>query len=227
MLSRWLQLLRYARPWIVAVSLGCLTSGPASGAVVATLGNPEPGFADGDVPALFDIIAAVSGQPAPFNDGIGGDPFANFIAVWTFDYAPPQESIGSASIAIGIVDHDSASPGSQVAAFSLDGIDLTAALDTALEASGGASGEYNLYTLALPASVFGQLIDGTASFELRLSGPVLTPPLFGGDPIEEPFNGATLISSQLSIVPVPEPGTFALLAAGLLGALALARRRMR
>jgi hypothetical protein len=170
----------------------------------------------------------VAGSAFPFDSGIGSDPLADFDASWTFaGYALPPQPIGQASMTLGIVDHDSASPGSQVGAFSVDGFDLTEALNALFESHGGGSGEYNIYTLNLPAGALATLLDGSATFALRLQGPVLTPDLFGGDPVQEPFNGATLIFSSLSITPVPEPGSVAFLTLGALAMMAVLRRRSR
>jgi hypothetical protein len=210
---------------LAALLLGMAAAQPA---LAQTLGNDAPGFADGSFPDLVpDVLAATAGSPSPFDGGIGADPFENFSASWSFSYAAVAQPIGAASLTLGILDHDSASPGSQIASFAVGGIDLTALLNAAFESRGGASGEYNVYTIALPNSAFPALAGGSPTFSLALQGPVLTPPLFGGDPVQEDFNGATLIFSSLSITPVPEPSAAALLAAGILAVAGLARARGR
>jgi hypothetical protein len=217
---------------LAAAALTACVAGPAVADVVDTLGNASPGFADGDSPSIIAVIGALAGKPAPFDAGIGIDPVAgnNFSASWTFDYTAPLQPIGAASVSIGILDHDSASAGDQVSAFSVDGIDLTALLNGAFNARGGASGEYNVYTIDLPGSTFAELADGSATFSLALTGPVDAPPpilpsIPPGPP--DPSNGATLIFSSLSITPVPEPGTFALLGLGALALIAVVRKRSR
>jgi len=212
--------------WLAVVVLALSAAAQSPCTLGQTLGNADPGFADGDVPFILSVSAAVSGRPPPFNEGIGSDSFSNFSASWTFDgYTVPVQGIGGASVTIGIIDHDSASPGAQVQAFSVDGFDLTGALNALFEAHGGGSGEYNVYTLSLPGPAFASLMDGSATFALALQGPVLSPPLLGGDPVEESFNGATLIFSSLNITPVPEPASFAFLALGTLAVVLIARRR--
>jgi len=216
----------------IAAVLIVLASLPAQGALISvTLGNSSPGFNDGDTPSLVAILAAQSGQPAPFNAGIGNEVLGpSFSALWTFSYSAIVDPITQAWITIGIVDHDSSSPGSQVALFSGDAVVLTTELDTLLEASGGANNMYNVYKLTLPGSIFTNLADGSAAFTLTLQGPVLTPPLLGGDPVEEPHNAATLIYSTLEIstdpIPgdIPEPSTLTLLGLGVTLGILMRRR---
>ena len=190
--------------------------------MTASLGNVSP-FADGYFPSLLlEVGPAQAGQPVPFDQGYGFDPGLDFNVNWVFNYAAPTGPITAASITVGMLDHDSASPGSQLASFDVDGTDVTGALDVAFEAHGGANNEYNEYTIILPGSAFAAPADGTAPVALALQGPVLTPPLFGGDPVQEPNNGAHIFFSTLQITFVPEPATLGLL---LLGGLALLRRR--
>ena len=209
---------------LMTFTLGLLIGAiPANADVMTTsLGNVSP-FADGYFPnLLFEVAPAHAGQPVPFDQGYGADPIIDFAVDWTFNYSAPTGPISAASITVGVLDHDSASPGSQLASFNVDGTDVTAALDAAFEGYGGASNEYNEYTIGLPAGAFLALADGTALVSLALQGPVLTPPLFGGDPVQEPNNGAHIFFSTLQITFVPEPATLGLL---LLGGLALLRRR--
>jgi len=204
---------------LLAAGIMWCMSGAALAEVVATLGNPTPAFNDGDFPGVLQITDPLVSD--------GSDPIANFDTDWTFNYTPPGQPIAAASIMIGIVDHDSASPGTQVSAFSVDGFDLTSELNALFEARGGDSGEYNVYSLALPSGAFSSLEDGSATLALALQGPVLSPSIFGGPPVEENFNGATVVFSSLDIAPVPEPSTFALLGLGALATIAIARRRRR
>ncbi len=188
-----------------------------AGLITQTLGNGTPAFADGDALTILDLLAAQSGQVPPFDAGIGIEILGpNFSADWTFAYGI-ADPILSASIVIGIADHDSAASGSQLASFGFDGHDLSGDLDTLFEASSSGDQVYNVYTIPLLPLLFPSLADGAATFSLALSGPGLVTalPIFGGGVSESSFNGAHLIFSTLSIttedtVPppdVPEPAT--------------------
>ena len=190
--------------------------------ITASLGNTSPGFNDGDTPTVPMVGAAQSGQPAPFNQGYGTDGLfgGNFAQSWTHAFAAIADPIISASLTIGIYDHDSAASGSQLDLFTVDGNALTADLDSLFEAGGGSTDlEYNVYTIDL-AGLLGDLADGSVTIVLNLDGPGLVTPLFplpGPNPPEETAsNGANLIFSTLTIetqngeVAVPEPGTLSL-----------------
>lgn len=165
-----------------------------------------------------------AGEPAPFNAFRGSDLVNNdpFTASWTFTYGA-LSSVASSSITLGIFDHDSQAPGSQVASFFVDGNDLTGLLDAAFEGSGGAQNEYNVYTIALPNSAFASLQDGSTTFSLTLQGP--------GLPSGLPGNGAGLDFSTLRIdagaAEVPEPSSLLLTGLGVAGlaGFSLLRRR--
>ncbi len=191
-----------------------------------TLGSATPSFTDGQTgigTATFN--AAVAGNPAPFNGFIGSDVNGpNFSGSWAYNYAAIS-GVASATLTIGIYDHDSAATGNQVGSFLLGGVDLTSLLNTAFEGHGGTSGEYDIYTVTLPSTTFAALQSGTPGMSLSLQAPGL------GVLGDTPFNGAGLDFSTLTITtsngtPAPEPGTLALAALSLM-ALGFARRRKR
>lgn len=185
-----------------------------------TLGQQD--FADGTTMNLVPFSDAGAGEPAPFNGIFGGSDTIgpNFSANWTFSYGAISNVTGG-SLVLGIYDHESAATGNQVASFTVNGIDLTSALNTLFESYGGSSKEDNIYTLVLPATTFTGLASGTVNVALSLTGPGLG--LFG----ETTFNGAGLDFSTLNIsTPVPEPLTSTLFLIGLPALLVAARRKM-
>ncbi|MDE2365510.1 MAG: PEP-CTERM sorting domain-containing protein [Betaproteobacteria bacterium] len=213
------------KKWLCSGMLVLCTflAGPrfASANVTQTLGQQH--FADGATVTTGAFLAAGAGGTAPFNGiFIGSDVTGpNFSASWTFSYGAVPV-IAGASLELGIYDHDSSAAGNQVASFTLNGIDLTAALNTLFEAHGGANAEYDVYTLTLPATTFAQLATGTATVALALQGPGLG--ILGSTQ----FNGAALDFSTLNIAtqvsPVPEPQSLALFVAGFAVLIAVRRK---
>lgn len=205
-------------PLAAALLLAAATM-PAN-ALTVTLGDQD--FANGAIDPNFGSASA--GEPAPFNEFKGHDfePGNPFSASWTFSYAPAAYT--AATLTFGIYDHDSAASGDQVASFTADGNNLTSALNSLFNGSGGAQSEVNVYTLDL-FSILSALTDGSVTFSLTLQGPGL------GTPGEVPGNGAGLDIAQLNlsdpgVVAVPEPAGLALAGAGFIG-LGLMRRKRR
>jgi hypothetical protein len=202
--------------------------------ITSNLGNTSSGLSNGDQPVLVgppfpDIITIQGGQPAPFDqgygleiDGIG----TNFSVNWTHSFGAVTDQIVSASLEIGIYDHDSSASGSQVSLLDLDGTDLTAALNALFETPGdGEELEYNVYTVTLPGSALPALADGLLQVQLDLDGPGLVRPLFPlpgpNPPVEVEFNGAHLIYSTLIVETqiIPEPSALVLVSLGTIGLL--------
>ena len=210
-------LLRFA---IVFTGIVLVTCQVHAGVIISTLGEQD--FADGETVSAASFNAASIGEPSPFNGLNGSDPRGpNFDASFTHTFATPA-SVNSATITFGINDHDSEVVGSQLANFSFDGNDLTAELNDLFESRGGGASEYNVYTVALPTSSLGDLLDGSSTFSLTLQGPSTGS---GGD---FDFNGAGLDFATLtietdSVNAVPEPTTLA--AFSMIGIVGLFPRR--
>jgi hypothetical protein len=193
----------------------CAAVGTTLRAAELRLGDQD--FTDGQVlitPGQFATRAA--GEPPPFDRSYGSDPDGTvFDQSWQFTYAPA--AVGAASITLGIVDHDSKLPGTQLAGFSLDGLNLTALLNELFEARGGGQGEYNVYTLDLPPEAYPLLADGSATFRLALQSRGPDEP-----PLSFPGNGAGLDFATLRY-DLPEPSA----AGTVLACAALLVRRRR
>jgi hypothetical protein len=204
-----------------------------AGLMTQTLGNGTSGLSDGDMTTLLGLAGIQNGQNTPFDKGYGGL-LSSFSANWLFNYAAITETILSATITIGIAEHDSQASGNQVASYMVDGNNMTVNLNTAFEAFGGADSEFNVYTFAFGAGAFAGLADGIAAASLGLQGPGLVPNLLFGGIDESTTNGAHLIFSTLEIVyqdagippntSVPEPSILVLFSIGL---VMLGRRKYK
>jgi hypothetical protein len=208
------------RAVLVVASLG-LAASTSFAAGVYTLGEQD--FSDGNFVALTPYNTAQAGEPAPFSGFIGSDLTVqtNFSAVWTFSFVPGPAD--SASITMGLFDHDGGfGAGTQLASFSLDGVDLTSSLNALMEATPAEQALYSVFTVPLNGAALAALADGTAEFSLSLQGPAGCC-LGGSSPF--PSNGAGLDFATLTIVSaVPEPHAYAMMLTGL-GLLSVVARR--
>lgn len=234
--------LRFYHRYLLGILLYCAISGSAYAAIIQmSLGNIGHGLSDGDTPTTVALSAIQSGQPVPFDTGIGSDVLA-FLpnsATWTFNYATIVDPILSATLSFGIADHDSAGAGSQLDSFILDGTDFTTTLDALFEGSGGGDMEFNIYSLNLSATIFASLADGSFTAFLDLGGSGLALNILTGQIVDTAGNGFHLLYSTLTIntrdsggpTPVPEPAgllLFALATLALSGSrLVIASRRRR
>ena len=171
--------------------------------ITANLGNAASGLVGGNTYTGATILAAQSGQPAPFNASCGSDTGAsgttNCSTSWTFSFGSlAGYTINSATISFGIHDIDSGAAGNQVANFSLTGGEnLTSGLNTLAEAlntnAGAKQNEYDVFTLSLTGASFATLLSGNATFNLALQAPGQ------GALGATPSNGGSLIFSTLTI----------------------------
>lgn len=210
-----------------------------AGLITMTVGTDLAGLNDGDVLPLGNYNTAVGASllADPTLDGTNGfsgfdnnSPGSGYAGNWNFAGAAIGDPITAASLTFGIYDHDSGAAGDQVAAFTVDGFDLTSELNTIMNASGGQVfptigpflSEYNVYTIDLPATTFASLLDGSAAVSLSLQNGFAFAATTG--------NNASVDFSTLAITTttaaVPEPGSMAIFAIGMLG-IATGRRRRR
>jgi hypothetical protein len=225
------------------LALGGLQAAAAA-TFTGSIGNTASGLNDGDIPTAGELSNIQNGQAAPFFDrSCGADVLANLgncSANWSLSVGGAiTDPILSASLTLGIVDHDSDASGSQLGSYTLDGNSLTGALDAEFEGAGGLDGMYNVYTIDL-TGFFADLADGNALISLALQGSGLQTCTLTfacpGEPLpfvsETEFNGANLIFSSLtietdtSIPAVPLPAAAPLFLSAI-AAFGLYRRRVR
>lgn len=204
-----------------------------AGLINQSAGNTTHGFSDGQILGFFpDVFSAQSGQAEPaFASVFGNEHIENFSTTWQFGYSAFSDNVNSASLTIGIWDHDSNVVGDQVGSFLLNGLEFSNALNSTFNARGGTDNEFNVYTLDLMAltsnsaqSVIDTLKSGFLDISLNLQGQAATTPFGGGAAQLTPFNGAGLIFANLSVSysastpnpdPIPEPAAFTLVVLGL------------
>jgi hypothetical protein len=165
---------------------------------------------------------SATGDPAPFDGVKGSDSNVGppFTFSFQFSYGPISGAITSATILLGVFEAEPVRPGSQVALFSLNGVELTGVLDAALEATQAGGLAEAHYLVQLPAAVFAELATGVVSFALQFETGQSAPP----NPAITTYNSAGLDFATLT-VNVPEPVTLALLGLSLAGIAATRRRK--
>jgi PEP-CTERM motif len=227
---------------ILVVCLAFGAHSPARAGMVISLGVMDTTHNDPTIHWNPVDFTAPSGS-APFDGTFDGssDTSANLNVSWTFNYVVPAfTAITAASFTIQIYDVDlcTVTPRSPVASFFLAGQDLTSALNTEFNndacgtgnsgVSGNTSrtGNINKETIVLPSLLFTPLLSGSATVTFTLAN--------GGRGVlanDTAFNGAELLYSELNLTtvtnaPSPEPGTWAMMLAGVaIGAGRLVRRK--
>jgi hypothetical protein len=227
--------LRYALP-----ALLCLAFAANARAELLQLGTQD--FADGQILPCFSACSSGWFSASdPFNQFLGSDPgipgAAQFSAEWSFDLsALSLAQLRSLRLEIGLFDHDSSAPGSQIDSFTSAELgDLKPLLDSAFEAAGrGDQQEYNVFSIEielLPTQLAARNLAESkrASFTLRLKGPVYIEDERTRQPVlAQGTNGAGLDFVRLTLISgatAPEPASLLLLVFG--GAATAAARRRR
>ncbi len=198
-----------------------LICGVATTATAGTIQLGIQNYSDGQlIPSVPSWEAGSAADVEPFKFFQGNDLETSFSVSWTFNFA--AGTVAAATTTIGILDHDSAAPGDQVASFTVNGFDLTALLNATFNSRGGRQAENNVYAVALPNAALGLLSDGIANFQLTLQGPGIQG-VAGSCCSITSGNGAGLDFVSLTTSAVPEPTSLILFGGGL-AALALMRR---
>ena len=207
--------------------------------LITSIGNTGSSLVNGNTATTVSVLAAQSGQLAPFNASCGSDAGAagstNCSTSWSFSNAALGSgvTITGATLTLGIWDIDSKATGNQVANFSITGGEsLTSAFNTAAEAlnsnTGSINSEYDVFTFTLSSASFSALASGNTALALSLQAPGFGVLGASGS------NGASLIFSTLDIQTtattdggtVPEPSTWILLLTGI-GSMIILRRPRR
>lgn len=197
------------------------TTTEAATTIVSDVGAAGHGFSDGDILSITDILGVGTTAAAG-----GSDPSANFSGGWTHTFTIPMDPVIAAALTIGIYDSDAGGIGLDES----DGTTVVTAADEQLDfftvgsamtsvkpqllAAGfelpgqALNNQFEIYTIALPPSVFPDFATGTLDVALGLKGPVFSPaglPFL--DDLVHDSNGANVIFSTLTIdtVAIPEP----------------------
>src|SRR5262245_50931804 len=145
--------------------------------VTGLLGDQD--LTNGTFHVSGDLTSTNAGDPPIFNSNCGSDASLNCHLTWTLSYgALSGQTVTGATLTLGIWDHDSAVAGSQLALYTLNGVNLTSLLDAQFESFGGGDGkfctgpsgpntvfcsEYNVYTITISdAGALASLAGGTA-----------------------------------------------------------------
>jgi hypothetical protein len=220
------------KSYVLTVAVVLLAASPwAKADIVVSLGNTNPGFANGSIQNTAHANGAQVGSPPPFNATCGTSAIANAscMANWTFNYSVGGQVVTGATLTLGIWGIDSSAAHDSVASYVLGGDDLTALLNTAANAvnSGGGSlrNEYDVLSVTIPSTSFALLEGGAATIDLALQGPGL-----GILPTPPPSIAADLIYSTLDLqtapnTATPEPSLLPLLLGGLAAIILASRLR--
>jgi hypothetical protein len=191
----------------IVMATAILASATTASAQTYTLGEQD--YTDGVSVSFTEYNTASAGEEAPFDRFYGADPGSNnnFDKTFTVSFAPLNAT--GANLTFGIYDHDSSVPGSQVAFFGVNGVDLTSDLNNLFESMQGLQTQVRIYSLDLTGSALTAVSSGNAAFTLTLKGPLSS---------VAPSNGAGLDFASFTVdataAVVPEPATWGMMLVG-------------
>ncbi|MEQ8211202.1 MAG: hypothetical protein RH917_15350 [Lacipirellulaceae bacterium] len=198
-------------PFAVLISLSTI----CHAATIVRIGIQE--FEDGDILTKAEFSASQGIEPRKINTPLGNDlsnqSLSNQRASgwWYLDF---DGNYRSASIRMGLWEHDSSAPGHQISFFYINDHDYSDQLNRQLDAHGGGQLEYNIYSVDLPDLTLEELSTGRVHLRLGFGGARANSGNFGGFDFFE-----------LHLVEIPETSTLSIATASI--ASITMRRRYR
>lgn len=193
---------------LFSVVFFCMSNCAVATAISVQIG--ETNYEDGNAVEPRYFLSTEFGDPIQLsqNFGVDGRSGRDFSAEWSFRF-DAMDYI-AATVTLGIFDHDSQAAGSQLDYFGFDDNDLTDLLNVEFESYGGRQGEYNVYSVGIPAYALKELADGNTEFRIALQGPSLS-----GDALtvgkyfflSQEGNAAGIDYVLLTLSTIPEPDT--------------------
>lgn len=186
--------------WVVALAVFALSMSSADASIVDFLLG-EQDFIDGQAPILAsETLAAGRGEPFPFHGSLfGDDRNVGALGIFSYTHLAPVDfaSILSATLTVGLIDHDSVA-GNDTIDFFFDGIQQD---DSAFIGISTLPSSASVVTVPVDVAL---LADGELVVRFEATGTAATS---SGNSISPDF-------SLLSIQTIPEPGAVLIFGSG-------------